>query len=155
MTKTLDRFNAATLATYSRPAVLLTHGKGLDLYARVDSSVEPSGTAERKYLDFSSGISVNSLGHADDQIADIAAEQAHKLVHSSNLYHNEWSGELADRMVTLTREHGGLGLVKGSNSPDQLKVFLANSGTEANEGRCRRAKCYREHNNTLFSYQLH
>ena len=55
------------------------------------------------------------------------------MVHSSNLYHNEWSGELADRMVQMTREHGGLGVEAGSDVAD-LKVFLANSGTEANEG---------------------
>lgn len=56
-------------------------------------------------------------------------------MHSSNLYHNEWSGELACRMVDFTREHGGLGIEKGKGTEkDQLKVFLANSGTEANEG---------------------
>lgn len=134
MAKTLDRFNAATLATYARPAVLLSRGRGLDLFAKVDSSSEPSGQGERQYLDFSSGIAVNSLGHADGEIAAIAHDQADKLVHSSNLFHNEWSGELADRMVSLTYEHGGLGMEKGSGKRDALKVFLANSGTEANEG---------------------
>lgn len=116
--------------------MLLSHGKGLDLYAKVDANREPSGKGERKYLDFSSGIAVNSLGHADEQIAQIAYEQAQRLVHSSNLYHNEWSGELADRMVQLTRKHGGLGMATGAGSKDELKVFLANSGTEANEGVC-------------------
>lgn len=133
--RTLERFDASTLATYARPAVLLSHGKGLDLWAKVDPTAEPSGSSERHYLDFSSGIAVNSLGHADDEIAKIAGEQAGKLVHSSNLYHNEWSGELADRMVNLTRELGGLGIEKSSKSNDALKVFLANSGTEANEGK--------------------
>jgi acetylornithine aminotransferase len=132
---TLKRFDAATLATYARPTVLLSRGKGLDLFAKVDASNEPGGSPERHYLDFSSGIAVNSLGHADEQIAQIAYEQANTLVHSSNLYHNEWSGELADRMVELTREHGGLGMEKGAGQRDNLKVFLANSGTEANEGK--------------------
>lgn len=148
---TLLRFDAATLATYARPNVLLTRGKGLDLYAQCDPNTDQAqGQAgERKYLDFSSGIAVNSLGHADDRIAEVAAEQARRLVHSSNLYHNEWSGELADRMVKMTREHGGLGVPKGQHQDadagkaevderkeqqQQLKVFLANSGTEANEG---------------------
>lgn len=134
VSKTLKRFDAATLATYARPTVLLSRGKGLDLYAKVDASNEPSGSSERHYLDFSSGIAVNSLGHADEQIAQIAFDQANTLVHSSNLYHNEWSGELAHRMVQLTRQHGGLGMQKGSDQKDDLKVFLANSGTEANEG---------------------
>lgn len=136
VSQTLKRFDAATLATYARPTVLLSRGKGLDLYAKVDASNEPSGSSERHYLDFSSGIAVNSLGHADEQIAQIAFDQANRLVHSSNLYHNEWSGELADRMVQLTREHGGLGMQKGAGQKDDLKVFLANSGTEANEGVC-------------------
>ncbi len=42
------------------------------------------------------------------------ADQSSKLVHASNLYHNnEWSGELADRMVNLTHQHGGMGFKKG------------------------------------------
>jgi acetylornithine aminotransferase len=149
VSKTLDRFNNATLATYSRPAVLLTRGKGLDLFAKIDekdatssTSTQSGGVAERQYLDFSSGIAVNSLGHADEQIANIAYEQANRLVHSSNLFHNEWSGELADRMVSLTFEHGGLGVEKGTKNDDSLKVFLANSGTEANEAALKFARKY-------------
>ncbi|TKY88363.1 hypothetical protein EX895_002715 [Sporisorium graminicola] len=133
---TLDRFSHSVLATYSRPQLIFTRGNGLDLYASVDPNTN-AGSSERKYLDFSSGIAVNSLGHADAKIAEIAADQSAKLVHASNLYHNEWSGELADKMVTLTHQLGGLGFEKGSK-PQQggtagLKVFLANSGTEANE----------------------
>lgn len=123
------RFDKSVLATYSRPSIIFTHGKGLQLFAATDSD------GHREYLDFSSGIAVNSLGHSDEQIADIAGEQARKLVHSSNLYHNEWSGELANKMVELTWLHGGLGMEKGAKGEAQtLKVFLANSGTEANEG---------------------
>lgn len=150
VSKTLDRFNNSTLATYSRPAVLLTRGKGLDLFAKIDkkdaisssSTSQKDGIAERQYLDFSSGIAVNSLGHADNQIAEIAYEQANRLVHSSNLFHNEWSGELADRMVSLTFQHGGLGFKKGTKNDDSLKVFLANSGTEANEAALKFARKY-------------
>ncbi|CDW99695.1 hypothetical protein [Sporisorium scitamineum] len=133
---TLDRFSHSVLATYSRPQLIFTRGNGLDLYAAVDPNTN-AGSSERKYLDFSSGIAVNSLGHADARIAEIAADQSAKLVHASNLYHNEWSGELADKMVTLTHQLGGLGLEKGSKPQESgtagLKLFLANSGTEANE----------------------
>lgn len=130
VSSTLARFNKSTLATYSRPQLLFTRGRGLDLWAAVDG-----GSGERQYLDFSSGIAVNSLGHADPEIAKLAQEQAGRLVHASNLYHNEWSGELASLMVEKTHEHGGLGFEKGSKSTEAgLKVFLANSGTEANEG---------------------
>ncbi|KAJ3485101.1 hypothetical protein NLJ89_g11928 [Agrocybe chaxingu] len=70
-------------------------------------------------------------------------EQAGKLLHTSNVYHNEWAGKLAGLLVTLTGAEGGLGNASnsaaGSNTGGQTanggaKVFFANSGTEANEG---------------------
>jgi acetylornithine aminotransferase len=64
------------------------------------------------------------------------SEQARKLLHGSNVYHNEWAGRLAELLVTLTRKQGGLGwtaekpyLTSGSGA----KAFFCNSGTEANE----------------------
>ena len=72
----------------------------------------------RKYLDLGGGVAVNSLGHAHPAIAETLARQAGVLIHSSNLYYNEWQGRLAKRIVELT----GPG-----------KVFFCNSGAEANE----------------------
>lgn len=121
----LARYSNSVVNTYARPPVIFTHGSGLYLY---DSQ-------EREYLDISAGIAVNALGHADAQVAEVMGRQAAKLVHNSNLYHNEWSGELAHLLTTLTKQHGGLGY--SQNSPTDgagLKVFFANSGTEANEG---------------------
>ncbi|KAE8267660.1 hypothetical protein A4X09_0g4691 [Tilletia walkeri] len=131
----LDSFTKTTLATYSRPPLIFTHGNGLEIFAECDPlSPANKGISERRYLDFSSGIAVNSLGHADPQIAGIAGEQAARLIHSSNLFHNEWSGQLAERLVALTRKYGGLGIEKGTTGDDvELKVFLSNSGTESNE----------------------
>jgi len=54
-------------------------------------------------------------------------DQAGKLLHTSNLYHNESAGKLAELLVELTKSHG-------APSFDGAKVFFANSGTEANEG---------------------
>jgi len=91
-------------------------------------------------LDFSAGIAVNALGHADPELARVMGEQASRLVHASNVYHNEWAGELAELVVKLTRRDGGLGWAPSSSSSSTshddggAKVFLANSGTEANEG---------------------
>lgn len=70
------------------------------------------------------------------QIAEILYDQAKKLIHSSNVYHNEWAGPCANLLVDLTKEHGGLGLTPASKTADNSsgKVFFANSGTEANEG---------------------
>src|SRR6202021_1807891 len=63
-------------------------------------------------------------------------EQAGKLLHTSNVYHNEWAGKLAELLVTLTQNEGGLGFTpsKPPASDNGAKVFFSNSGTEANEG---------------------
>lgn len=128
----LHRFSETTLGTYVRPPVVFSHGRGMDLYAKLPK--ENGGN--RRYLDFTAGIAVNSLGHADHQIAELAAEQAKQLVHCSNLFLNEWSGELGYRLAAMTRQHGGLGLEKNAPPAAQgqdLRTFVANSGTEANE----------------------
>ena len=54
-------------------------------------------------------------------------DQVGKLLHTSNLYHNEHAGKLAELLVELTKSHD-------APSFDGAKVFFANSGTEANEG---------------------
>ncbi|WFD04691.1 acetylornithine transaminase [Malassezia vespertilionis] len=131
----LDEFKMTTLGTYVRPPVIFCSGKGLNLYAEVPVDNHGPGTMTR-YLDFAGGIAVNSLGHADEGVADIAAEQASTLVHTSNLYHNNWSGRLLQRLAELTRQFGGVGLApKTRLDPHSwhLRGFLANSGTEANE----------------------
>src|SRR5271156_2928087 len=86
----------------------LTHGKGRYVW-------DDQG---RKYLDLGGGVAVNSLGHAHPAIRETLARQADVLIHSCNLYYNEWQGRLAQRIVELT----GPG-----------KVFFCNSGAEANE----------------------
>lgn len=135
---------------YARPNIVLSHGSGSWVW----------DTEKRKYLDFSAGIAVNALGHADSKFVDVSlskilihgrtiytyfstynqamAEQAGKLSHTSNVYHNEWAARLAQLLVTLTQREGGLGWPEGQryseNSPEGLKVFFSNSGTEAVEG---------------------
>ncbi len=89
----------------------LTITKGKGRYAWDDQG--------RKYLDLGGGVAVNSLGHAHPAIRETLARQADVLIHSSNLYYNEWQGRLAQKLVELT----GPG-----------KVFFCNSGAEANEG---------------------
>lgn len=126
----LKRHAAVTLNTYLRPAYILTRGKGCKLWDSHD----------REFLDFSGGIAVNALGHADEGVAKVVQDQSRKLVHSSNLWHNEWSGELAHLLVQKTKELGGMGYPanqperNGSADDGGLKVFFTNSGTESNEG---------------------
>ena len=75
----------------------------------------------KTYLDFLSGIAVNSLGHAHPAIVKAIIEQANCLSHVSNLYASEPPIRLAERLVELFPE--GVG----------ARVFFANSGAEANE----------------------
>ena len=64
----LARFDETTLGTYVRPRVVFTHGAGLDLYAELPTETGMPRQYQR-YLDFSAGIAVNSLGHADPQLS--------------------------------------------------------------------------------------
>ncbi|KAL3486247.1 pyridoxal phosphate-dependent transferase [Aspergillus germanicus] len=101
--------------TYVRPNPIMVKGKGSYLW----------DMENRRYLDLTAGIAVNSLGHCDPEISKIIAEQAETLLHASNLYHNAWVGALSKDLITLTRDSGAM--------RDAAQVFIANSGTEANE----------------------
>ena len=99
----------------------------------------------RKYLDFTAGIAVNALGHCDPEISKIIAQQvrtphfqlfplgqnlttntqAKTLIHTSNLYHNPWTGALSSLLVQKTLESGSMHNARA--------VFICNSGSEANE----------------------
>ncbi|KAM3084357.1 acetylornithine aminotransferase [Clarireedia jacksonii] len=103
------------VATYARPPPMFVKGEGCYLW----------DAENRKYLDFTSGIAVNALGHCDPQITSILNEQGGTLIHTSNLYHNPWTGALSQLLVQKTLE---------SNSMhDAHAVFICNSGSEANE----------------------
>ncbi|KAF9452219.1 acetylornithine aminotransferase [Macrolepiota fuliginosa MF-IS2] len=118
---------APLLPVYARPEFVLSHGKGSYVW----------DTEGRKFLDFSAGIAVNALGHADEGVLKVLNEQASKIIHASNVYHNEWAPQLASLLVQTTQREGGLGFATGHQSttpPSGLQVFFSNSGTEANEG---------------------
>ncbi|MFQ3670459.1 MAG: aspartate aminotransferase family protein [Verrucomicrobiia bacterium] len=100
-------FDQYVAPTYRR-SLVLSHGAGSFVWD-VDG---------RRYLDFGGGIAVTSLGHAHPRIARVLAEQANRLIHTSNLFHTEPQALLAQKIVQLT----GPG-----------KVFFANSGAESNE----------------------
>jgi acetylornithine/N-succinyldiaminopimelate aminotransferase len=72
----------------------------------------------REYLDLVAGIAVNLLGHAHPEVAAAVAHQASTLIHTSNLYFTYPQVELARRLVELSFPS---------------RVFLCNSGAEANE----------------------
>ncbi|KAJ3892482.1 pyridoxal phosphate-dependent transferase [Lentinula edodes] len=125
---TLSRAKEYILPVYARPDFVLSHGKGSYVW----------DTEGRKYLDFSAGIAVNALGHSDEGVTKVLAQQSQQLLHTSNVYHNEWAAKLAELLVTLTQKEGGLGYPAEKSPTDGAtpgaKVFFSNSGTEANEG---------------------
>ncbi|PWW72252.1 acetylornithine and succinylornithine aminotransferase [Tuber magnatum] len=101
--------------TYVRPSQMFIRGVGSVLY----------DMENRKYVDFTAGIAVNSLGHGDEHLCNLIFDQAKQVIHTSNLYHNPWTGELAALLVEKTKEHGAF--------HDASQVFICNSGSEANE----------------------
>ena len=115
--KVIKRDNEYVLHTYNRNPIALEKGHGL--YA--------AGPEGQKYLDFTSGIGVNSLGYCDLTWAEAVSEQAHKLQHTSNLYYTAPCGKLAKKLCKRT---------------GMSKVFFGNSGAEANEGAIKAARKY-------------
>ncbi|KAF3911412.1 hypothetical protein ABW20_dc0103264 [Dactylellina cionopaga] len=103
------------VATYSRPNIMFDRGEGSYLW----------DTNQKRYLDFTAGIAVNSLGHADKGVTSVIADQAQKLIHVCNLYHNPWTGSLSQLIVDGTLASGAMA--------DASKAFICNSGSEANE----------------------
>ena len=109
--------NQYVMNTYGRFAIALDHGQGSTVW-----DVEG-----KKYIDFTSGIGVCSLGYNNEAIISAITEQAHKLMHVSNLFTTAPMIQVAKQLCTRT----GMG-----------KVFFANSGAEANEGMIKLARKY-------------
>jgi len=105
---------------YADEFLVLDHGKGTEIW----------DTAGKRYLDFTGGIAVNSLGHGRKDLAQIARKQMEKLTHVSNLYTTEPALELAAK------------LVKTGNPGQFAAVHFGNSGTEANEAALKYARVY-------------
>jgi acetylornithine/N-succinyldiaminopimelate aminotransferase len=105
----------------------------LPVFARVDLAFERGdgawlmATNGQRYLDFTSGVAVNALGHAHPHLIAAISEQVQKLTHVSNLYRIPEAERLADR------------LCKASFADF---VFFANSGAEAMEGAIKVARKY-------------
>ena len=103
------------VATYVRPPPVMAKGEGCYLW-----DIE-----NRRYLDFTAGIAVNALGHCDPEMSKLLWQQSQTLVHTSNLYHNPWIGALSQLLVEKTLASGAMASAS--------KVFVCNSGSEANE----------------------
>ncbi len=107
-----------TIGTYARNPVEFVRGSGCALW---DSE-------GNEYLDFLAGISVLNVGHCHPRVVDAVRDQVGRLMHTSNLYYTGPAMRLSARLAESSL--GG-------------KVFLCNSGAEANEAAiklCRRAR---------------
>ena len=99
---------AHLMHTYAPQPVAFARGDGAWLW----------DTEGRKYLDALAGIAVNGLGHAHPRLTKAIAEQAAKLIHTSNLFHVPEQEQLAGRLCALA----------GMDN-----AFFTNSGSESNE----------------------
>ena len=105
------RWEAAMAPNYTTPAIELVSGHGCTV----------TDSEGKEYLDLLAGIAVNALGHAHPAIVAAVSQQIGRLSHTSNLYANEPSLRLAERLGTMEGTQG-------------FKAIFQNSGTEANEG---------------------
>jgi acetylornithine/N-succinyldiaminopimelate aminotransferase len=110
------------VGNYSQPAIEVVRGLGSKVW---DSS-------GKEYLDFTTGIAVNNLGHGHPHWVKSVSKQAQELVHCSNLFSIPEQVRLAKRLV----ERIGPG-----------KVLFCNSGAEANEGMIKLARLFGNQNN--------
>ncbi len=105
------------MSTYARLPVRFERGEGVWLW----------DTEGRQYLDALGGIAVCVLGHAHPAVAQAIADQARRLVHTSNLYGITLQEQLADRLCGLS---------------GMERAFFCNSGAEANEAAIKIARLF-------------
>jgi acetylornithine/N-succinyldiaminopimelate aminotransferase len=108
---------APLLPTYARADLAFERGEGAWLF----------GTDGKRYLDFSGGVAVNSLGHAHPALVKALTEQAGKVWHVSNLFRIPEGERLAKRLVEASFAD---------------TVFFGNSGAEAMECAIKMARKY-------------
>jgi len=109
------------MPTYNRADLAFERGDGAWLW-----------TADgRRFLDFGAGIATTSVGHGNPHLVQAIAEQAAKVMHTSNLYRIPQAEKLAARLVETSFADS---------------VFFANSGAEANEGMIKAVRKYHAEN---------
>ncbi|HJB25524.1 MAG TPA: aspartate aminotransferase family protein [Firmicutes bacterium] len=105
----------------------------MNTYGRFDVAIKSGKGAScedfdgKSFIDFGSGIGVNSLGYCHTAWVQAVTAQAGQLNHTSNLYYTKPCGDLAKKLCDLT---------------GYQKVFFGNSGAEANEGAIKIARKY-------------
>lgn len=114
---TIEQFNEHVMGTYGRYDLVLESGENR-------TAVDENG---KEYIDFGSGIGVNSLGFCDSDWVDAVCRQAHSIQHTSNYYYTKIQAEFAEKLCSAT---------------GYSKMFFGNSGAEANECAIKLARKY-------------
>lgn len=114
------------LKVLDKEYIVGTYGR-FDLVAASGSGAVCTDADGKEYIDFTSGIGVNSLGFCDPGWVAAVTDQLNKIQHISNLFYTEPMVKVAEQLVKRT----GL-----------KKVFFANSGAEANEVAIKAARKY-------------
>jgi acetylornithine/N-succinyldiaminopimelate aminotransferase len=117
------------MPTFARVHLAFERGEGVWLYA----------TNGERYLDFTSGVAVNALGHAHPHLVAALSEQAHKLWHVSNLYEIPEDERAAQRLCEASFAD---------------VVFFCNSGAEAVECAVKTARKYQSANDRSERYRI-
>ena len=112
MTSYQERYAASLMNTFGPPKLVLARGEGAHVW----------DTDGHEYVDLLGGIAVNALGHGHPALVEAVTSQLGTLGHISNFFTSAPQVELAEKLLDL------LGVGPGGG-----KVFLTNSGTEANE----------------------
>ena len=118
----------------------------LPTYARVDVEFVSGDNARlvdvnsKKYIDFTSGIGVVSVGHANKRVNDAICNQLSNITHISNLYNIAPQARAAQKIVEA--------------SGYDMQCFFGNSGAEANEGAIKIARKFGEINGEVKRYKI-
>ena len=111
----IARSAAYEIGVYARQPVAFVRGQGCELW-------DADG---KRYLDFFAGLAVNNLGHCHPAVVSAIREQSAMLLHASNVYHTPPAGELCALLCRHSFAE---------------RVFLSNSGAEANEAAMKLAR---------------
>jgi acetylornithine/N-succinyldiaminopimelate aminotransferase len=111
----IARSAAHEVGVYARQPVAFVRGQGVELW-------DADG---KRYLDFFAGLAVNNLGHCHPAVVEAIRAQAATLLHASNVYYAPPAGELCELLCRHSFAE---------------RVFLCNSGAEANEAAMKLAR---------------
>ena len=112
-----EKANECLMHTYAPLPIIITHGEGSCLFDENN----------KKYIDFTSGIGVSSVGYNNKKLNEAILNQLNSFSHLSNIFLSTPTVQLANKLTTISK---------------MSKVFFSNSGAEANEGALKLAKKY-------------